>query len=30
MELPQLPQIARDIAIGQERQEDFPLTRWRA
>ena len=26
MELPQLPQIARDIAIGQERQEDFPLT----
>ena len=26
MELPQLPQIARDLAIGQERQEDFPLT----
>ncbi|MBV9726270.1 MAG: sulfotransferase [Gammaproteobacteria bacterium] len=26
MELPQLPQIARDIAIGQERQENFPVT----
>src|SRR5215469_14407503 len=26
MELPQLPQIARDLAIGQDRQEDFPLT----
>jgi len=26
MELPQLPQIARDLAIGQARQEDFPLT----
>ncbi|MBV9696488.1 MAG: sulfotransferase [Gammaproteobacteria bacterium] len=26
MELPQLPAIARDIAAGQERQEDFPET----
>jgi predicted Zn-dependent protease len=26
MELPQLPQIARDLAIGQARQEDFPRT----
>jgi predicted Zn-dependent protease len=26
MELPQLPQIARDLAIGQERQENFPVT----
>ncbi|HEY2339595.1 MAG TPA: sulfotransferase, partial [Steroidobacteraceae bacterium] len=26
MELPQLPQIARDLAIGQACQEDFPLT----
>jgi len=26
MELPQLPQIARDLAIGQERQEEFAAT----
>jgi hypothetical protein len=26
MELPQLPQIARDLAVGQARQEDFPRT----
>ena len=26
MELPQIPQIARDLAIGQARQEDFAET----